>query len=302
MTSVDPASARPRIAIVGAGAIGTVMADALSGAADVMLCRRTATERMTLELDGERRVVDAGILTRESRMTPVDWVVITTKAQDTAGIGVWLEELVDDNTRVVVLQNGIGHASRVARWVPEDRVVPGIVYIAAEKLSRDLVICREATGITLPAGAAGREFAALVGASVPVRLADDFQAQAWSKLIMNVALNPLTTLTDRTMEVTADEELRPIVQAMLSEGVDVARAEGVGMPQDATVSLLAQLDRLPRNGATSMQLDRRNGRALEYTYLTGAMLAAADRHAVPVPHVRTVHGLLAALKPTALLG
>ncbi len=291
--------ARPTVAIVGAGAIGTVMADALAGRADVVLCRRDSSTPMTLEIDGDRRIVDAAIASMTSELAPVDWVVIATKAQDTAALGGWLDRLVGPTTRVVMLQNGIGHAERVARWVPEKRIVPGIVYLVAEKTGRDLVVCRDAIGIALPDTGFAREFAELVGETVPVRLTADFATEAWSKLIMNVALNPLTTLTDRTMEVTADPALRPVVRAILSEGVNVARAEGVRMSRDAAESLLAGLDRLPRDGSTSMQLDRQNGRPLEYRFLTGAILTAADRHAVPVPHLRTIHGLLGALAATA---
>ncbi|WP_354569696.1 2-dehydropantoate 2-reductase [Glaciihabitans sp. UYNi722] len=290
-----PRDVRPSIAIVGAGAIGTVMADALAVSAEVILCRRNRAEPMSLQIDGERRVVDAAIASTASGLDPVDWVVIATKAQDTAALGEWLDPLIGDETCVVILQNGIGHAERIARWVPEDRIVPGIVYLVAEKTGRDLVVCRDAIGIALPNTALAQSFATLVGETVPVRLTEDFAAEAWSKLIMNVALNPLTTLTDRTMEVTADPALRPVVQALLSEGVTVAEAEGVRMSQDAASTLLAHLDRLPRDGSTSMQLDRRNGRPLEYRFLTGAILSAAERHAVSVPHLRTIHGLLGAL-------
>ena len=286
---------RPTVAIVGAGAIGVVVADALSAKASVLLCRRGTSAAMTLEIDGATRTVDAEVAGSPLGLTPVDWVVVTTKAQDTVATGPWLAALVGPATRVVVLQNGIGHADRVAAWVPEQRVLPGIVYIAAEKVGRDHVVCRNVGSLALAASDESRGFAALVAPSVPVRLVEDFVTESWTKLVMNSALNTLTALTDRTMEVTGDPAVRPLMRALLAEGVTVAEAEGARLPSGAADLFLARMDGLPRNSATSMLLDRRAGRPLEHDYLTGAVLASADRHGLPAPMLRTVHALVAAL-------
>jgi 2-dehydropantoate 2-reductase len=89
--------------------------------------------------------------------------------------------------------------------------------------------------------------------------------------------------------------VRPLFRALLAEGVAVANAEGARLPEDAAELFLARMDGLPRNSATSMLLDRRAGRPLEHDYLTGAVLAAAERTGVAAPTVALVHGLIDAL-------
>jgi 2-dehydropantoate 2-reductase len=286
---------RPTVAIVGAGAIGVVVADALAARSSVLLCRRGTPAAMTLEIDGQTRPIDAAVAAGPEGLAPVDWVVITTKAQDTAATGPWLDALVGPSTRVVVLQNGIGHADRVSAWAPARRVLPGIVYIAAEKTGRDHVVCRNVGALALAATADSEAFSALVDPSVPVRLVEDFVTESWSKLIMNSALNTITALTDRTMEVTGDAGVRPLIRSLLVEGVEVATAQGAHFAAGAAEAFLQKMDALPRNSATSMLLDRRAGRPLEHGYLTGAVLAAAALSGVAVPHLALVHGLIDAV-------
>jgi len=301
VSASDPAR-RPTVAIVGVGAIGTVVADALDERADVILCRRGSTAGMTIEVASQSRRVDAAVAATPAGLGPVDYVVVTVKAQDTAGVGPWLDALVGPATTVVVLQNGIGHAERVAPWITADRVIPGIVYIAAEKVERDLVICRDPGALALAAGPLAADFAALFDSDrIAVRQVDDFVTESWTKLVMNSALNTVTALTDRTMEVTTDPGVRPLLRSLLAEGVLVGEAVGAKFAPGAAETFLLRMDGLPRNSATSMQLDRRAGRPLEHDYLTGAVLAAAKAHGVAVPTVTMVHGLIDALgaKPQA---
>jgi 2-dehydropantoate 2-reductase len=286
---------RPTVAVVGVGAIGTVVADALSARASVTLCRRGTTAPMSIDVNGDLHRVDAAVAATPDAVGPVDWVVVTVKAQDTRDIGPRLDALVGPHTTVVMLQNGIGHADRVSDRVGSDRVLPGIVYIAAEKVERDLVVCRDLGALAIASTGSATSFAALFDPRLSIRLVDDFVTESWTKLVMNSALNTLTALTDRTMEVTNDPAVRPLFRALLAEGVSVALAEGARLPEGAADLFLARMDGLPRNSATSMLLDRRAGRPLEHDFLTGAVLEAADRHAIAAPTVRLVHGLIGAL-------
>jgi len=295
VTATD-STRRPTVAIVGVGAIGTVVADAIAERADVLLCRRANSAAMTIDVAGEIRRVDAAVAATPVGLGPVDYVVVTVKAQDTPNVGAWLDALVGPATTVVVLQNGIGQAERVRRWVTADRVIPGIVYIAAEKVERDLVVCRDPGALALADVAGADEFAALFDSDrIAVRLVDDFVTESWTKLVMNSALNTVTALTDRTIEVTGDPSVRPLLRAMLAEAVLVGESEGAAFAPGAAETFLLRMDSLPRNSATSMLLDRRAGRPLEHDYLTGAVLAAARANGVATPTVTMVHALIDAL-------
>lgn len=282
----------PTIAVVGVGAIGTVVADALTDAARVTLCRRGADRPMTL-IEGDRLwEVAASVATEPSAMQPVDWVVLATKAHDVAAAGVWLDGLVGPSTRIAVLQNGIDHADRVSRWVDATRVLPAVVLTAAERTGPDDVTVRQRGALVLPDSAIAASFAELVAPRLPVRRERDFEVQSWRKLVMNAALNSVTALTQRPAGVATDRAGAELVESVLAEGLAVARAHGVPFDQDERVRMRATIRGLPPTVATSMLVDRRKGRALEHDYLTGAILrSAADAH-VPVPTIRALHNLI----------
>ncbi|MCS5735087.1 ketopantoate reductase family protein [Herbiconiux daphne] len=286
---------RPSVAVVGAGAIGTVIADAMTGVASVTLCRRNTNHSMLIDRGKGGEQVRARVASSPKSVSEVDWVVLATKAQDVPGASDWLDALVGPNTKVAVLQNGINHADRVSSWVPATRVVPAIVYILAERTAPDLVAVRQIDQLVLPHTELASEFAALFAEDFPARVDQDFDTYAWRKLVMNAALNSVTALTGRPVSVAREDAGRELIATVLTEGVNVARARGVMFDEDEISLMQRKIDGLPPSATTSMQLDRANGRSLEYQYLTGAVLEEAETAGISAPTTKTLHDLISTL-------
>lgn len=295
--AIDPSAPgrRPTVALVGAGAIGTVVADALTASADVTLFRRGTDYPLFIDRGTGPERVDARVASSTDGIDPVDWIVLATKAQQIPGVAEWLDALTGPTTRIAVLQNGIDHAMRVAEWVPAERVVPAIVFISAERTGQDVVTLRQLDRLVLPDTEVAREFAGFFTDEFPVGLEAAFETQAWRKLIMNAALNSVTALTGQPVGIAKKPGGRELITTVLREGIDVARARGVAMTTGELALMRQKLDNLPPNAATSMQLDRANGRPLEYQFLTGAVLRAADDVGVPAPATAALHQLMASL-------
>lgn len=283
------------VAVVGAGAIGTVIADSISHTADVTLIRRETTASMRIDHGAGARPVDARIASSPAEVGAVDWIVLTTKAQQVVSAREWLIALTGPRTRIAILQNGIDHAGRVSEWVPPERVVPAIVFISAERTGRDVVTVRQLDRLVLPETAAAQDFARLFPEQFPVRLEPNFEAQAWRKLIMNAAINSVTALTGRTVGVAKEPGGRELIETVLREGLEVARARGVRLTGDELTLMRQKIEKLPPAAPTSMQLDRAHGRDLEYGYLTGAVLREAAAAGVPTPATLALHHLISAL-------
>ena len=147
------------VAVVGVGAIGGVVAAALkkSGQHDVLLCTRRSFERLTIEgPDGTRTEmrVEPRIDPRDA--SPVDTVLLATKAHQTAGTAAWLSGLCDENTVVIVLQNGVEHRERVAPLVGSATIVPCIVDCPCTTSQPGHVHVRRALTARLPDTLAGQ--------------------------------------------------------------------------------------------------------------------------------------------------
>ncbi len=97
-----------RIAIVGPGAIGGIMAAWLqrTGANEVILCARRPLPRLTVETPGAVIGFVPRVWTDPGQAQPVDWVLIATKAYDTEGTARWLPGLTAQGAPAAILQNG----------------------------------------------------------------------------------------------------------------------------------------------------------------------------------------------------
>lgn len=292
------------VAVVGSGAIGCYLAGEFQRAGrDVTLCVRTPVERITIvEPEGERDVA-IRVATRPDQVGPVRWLLITTKAQDVPGASNWLAGLVGPDTITVVVQNGVDHAARVRPFLPDAAtILPAIIYCSVERTVPGRVVHHGGSRLVVPEGAVGEAFAALLAGTVfTVERASDFGTVAWRKLLSNAIVNPITALTLRRATVFGNDRVRALASDMLAEAVAVARADGAAITDDEQAEILAGYGRMA-SGGSSMLYDRLAERPLEYDFISGAIVAAGERHGVPVPLNRAILALAAAASGRKLDG
>jgi 2-dehydropantoate 2-reductase len=295
MTSKGP-SERITIAVIGLGSIGSAMAGLLASLDryDITACVRRPVERLTIEHPEGTIDVPIRALTDPSEAQPVDWVLLATKTQDTEAAAPWLKRLCGPQTRVTTLQNGIGHAERLAPIAGGAHVVPTIVYYNGERLAPDRARFRRAGphDLAVADDDGGRAFAMLLdGTGLRVLVSSDFKTLVWRKLLLNAMANPITALTVQRQAVFRREDIKALCLDILREAAAVARVDGAQFPDDEPERLLATLLTYPPDAGTSMYFDRINGRPLEIEALTGAVVAAGERHGVATPINRVLLAL-----------
>jgi 2-dehydropantoate 2-reductase len=296
-----------KVAVVGAGAIGGVLAQAVAEAGhDVTLCVRGPVSALTVERAGAVHTVPARIAAdpdTAGESGPADWVLLTTKAHQVNGAAPWLTGLCGPRTVVVAVQNGVDHVGRLVPLGLRGPVLPAIAYISARRDAPGRVVHIFGDRVLVPHGSAGSEFARLLaGGPVTVELAADFRTEAWRKLLVNVAANPVTALTGRPVGVLAEPGIPWLVRGLLTEAVAAANAAGARL---SAADVAATLDFYAGLGAamgTSMLEDRLAGRPTEHDEITGAVVRAADKHGVEVPLNRAVLALLGAVSPGSRKG
>lgn len=284
-------SERQRIAVIGLGSIGGVVAGLLGAAKrhDIVACVRRPIERMTVErIEG---TIESPIraLIDPSRAQPQDWVLLCTKVQDTASSGPWLQRMCGPATRVAALQNGIGHAESLAPFIGDAIVVPTIVYYNGERLAPDRVRYRRGGeyDFAVADGTDGKAFATLLdGTPLRTLLSADFKTLAWRKLLVNAVGNPVSALTLQRNAVFRRDDVAALCLALLEEAATVGRADGARLAADEAAQTMARLTAIPPDAGSSMYFDRLAGRPLEINALTGAVVEAAERHRVPTPLLR----------------
>jgi 2-dehydropantoate 2-reductase len=288
------------VAVVGLGGVGGGAAGNLAAAArhDVVACTRQPIARFTLERAEGAVEAPVRMLTDPAQAKPVDWVLVCTKTHQTAAAGLWLARLCAPATRVAVLQNGIDHVARVAPFANGATIVPVLVYYNGERLAPDRVRFRHAGphDAVVADDEPGRAFVDLFeGTPVRIIRTGDFATLAWRKLLINAVANPITALTLQRQAVLRRPDVQELCQGILDEAVAAARAEGIRLAHDETARTIATLENFSGELGTSMYFDRLAGRRLEAEALTGAIVAAGERHGITMPLNRLVLTLLRAI-------
>ncbi|WP_051581393.1 2-dehydropantoate 2-reductase [Pseudonocardia acaciae] len=293
------------VAVVGLGAIGGMLAaDAADAGHRVTACVRTPFDKFVLDQDGTRRIVPVTVATDPDQVEPVDWLVVATKAQDTAASAPWLRALAGPDTVTVVAQNGIEQRSLVGSYLAGGPVLPALAAVSAERVAPGEVVVHRTGTLVVPDDPAGARLASLLtGDLVSVRPVADFHTAAWRKLLSNVVVNPITALTLRRAAVLTEPDIVELATALLTEAVRVGIAEGADLSYNEIPGIIDRYRTFPPSGGSSMLYDRLAGRPLEQEHLTGALVRAADRHGIDAPLNRAVLSLLRAVRsPTSVSG
>jgi len=291
---------RLSVAVIGLGGVGGGAAGSLAAAGrhDVIACVRQPIARFTLERAEGAVEAPLHVLTDPAQAKPVDWVLVCTKTHQTAAAGPWLARLCTPATRVAVLQNGIDHVALVGPLARGAAIVPVLVYYNGERFAPDRVRIRHAGphDAVVADDEPGRAFVDLFDGT-PLRIirSGDFAKLAWRKLLINAVANPITALTLQRQAVLRRPDVRELCRGILDEAVAAARGEGVKLAEDETARTIATLGNFSGELGTSMYFDRLAGRRLEAEALTGAIVAAGDRHGMAMPLNRALLTLLRAI-------
>lgn len=293
---MDEWSSRRVILVVGAGAIGGLLAAGLSDDPqnDVVLAVRRSTPRLELTTDAGVAELSVRLIENPRHLEPVDWVVVATKSYDVGQLGRWLSADCCSTARVAVAQNGIEHVERMERYVERDRVLPLVVTYGAERVGPGRIVKTLDGVVRAPDTMLGRDFMGLAErTSIRVEVAGDFPRVMWEKLCSNLVANSLSAITDLPVrEIARRPELRVLARRLAEECRAVAEAHGVTMAAGTADRLLQTLAAYPAQVRSSMNQDQRAGRPLEYDAIGGAVVRAAESVGVDTPCSSTVTALL----------
>jgi 2-dehydropantoate 2-reductase len=290
-----------RVAIVGVGAIGGVLASLLhlAGRHQITLCTRRPLGLLTVRTPGGDVQVAATNLTDVVLACPVDWVLVATKAYDSEGAARWVQPLASAGAPVAVIQNGVEHRDRFASIVPPDRTLPVIIDCPVERHPDGLVVQRGNVKMTVESGPLGSEFAAFFDprpSSLTIDLTGDFLTAAWRKLCFNSA-GALSALTLLPAGVLRDPEMAHAAADVVNECAAVARALGAQIDPAIAQQVIDGYRAQPFDSVNSMLADRLAGRPMEIEARNGVIVRKGQELDIPTPLNRLIVALLRAAAP-----
>jgi 2-dehydropantoate 2-reductase len=302
-----------KIAVVGAGAMGSVYAGILgdSGndvwAVDVWAEHVETIRRDGLTVEGASgsRTVRIGATTDPAEVGVCDLVVIATKAMHVEAAAASAKPLVGEGTVVLPIQNGLGSADRVAAVLGEERVAVGVASGFGASIvgpghahheGWELLRLGERRG---PATARIRRIAEVwADAGFRVQVYDDVEQLVWEKLVFNVCFSGACSVLERTIgEVLADPHAWQVASGCAREAYDVARARGIDLSFDDPVAYVRAFGAKIADSRPSMLQDVLAGRPCEIDVINGAIPPAAREVGLSAPVNETVAALVRAKSP-----
>lgn len=310
-----------RIAIIGAGAIGSLVGGLLAKAGEdvTVIGRRPhvdAVNRNGLRIDGVVGTMQVRVRAVERLDFVPDLALLTMKTQGVAAAAREIGPSVV-GVPVVTMQNGVRSDELVAEVLGKDDVLSCVVLLGATFLEPGSVTY-SAQGVLVlgvPFGsidARTRSVAAILDKAVPTRLSTNIAGAHWTKLIVNEN-NALPAVTGLSIqEVNRRPALRKLSVLLMKEAATTIAAAGIklaslprlpttalrtmlSLPTPVASRLLNLLSRslgeTPALGSTLQSV--RRGEKTEIDYLNGEIVVLGKRTGRPTPYnaavVKLVH-------------
>lgn len=308
-TSFPEIADGPRIAVMGAGAVGCYYGGMLARAGhDVVLIGRPAHVQ-AVQRDGLRlqaQGFDERIRLRASgdaaAAAGAQLVLLSVKSTDTEAAAEQLRPHLAPGALLVTLQNGVDNAQRLRAALPGQSIAAAVVYVAVEMAGPGHVRHHGRGELIIePASASAAAARLLSAAGVPTEVSADVEGALWTKLIINCAYNALSAIARRPYGALVQSEgVATVMDDVVAECLAVARAEGVELAEQRirkAVHGLAQT--MPAQYSSTAQ-DLMRGRATEIDHLNGHIVRRGTALGIATPANRVLHTLVRLAQNPAL--
>jgi len=308
----------PRIAVLGAGAVGCYFGGMLARAgAPVTLIGRPphveAIARHGLFFDGLhfQQQVQVAASTEISTARDAAVVLFCVKTLNTDEASKSLAPHLAPNATVISLQNGVDNVERI-RSASNIDAFAAVVYVAAAMTApgrvkhsgRGDLILGDLPGRPQPDGQRRHQLDRLASlfehAGVPCRVSDNVQGELWLKMIVNCAYNAISALgRAQYRRAGANRWTRELMVKVTDEALEVARAAGVRLPDVDMVETVLKISESMPEATSSTAQDLARGKPTEIDSLNGYLVRRGAESGVPTPVNQTLHALVKLLEESA---
>jgi len=320
-----------RVCVVGAGAIGGLMAVKLALAGNEVTVVDQGAHLAAIQKDGLKLIWEDGVdlvakvkaVASAKDAGPQDLVILAVKAHFLDQVARDIESLLDEGTMIVTVQNGmpwwyfhnfggeldgrrlqtLDPSGILERHIPAERIVGCVVYPAGAVTEPGVV--KHVEGDRLPIGELDGSTSErvqklhdlLVAAGFRSRILDDIRSEIWLKAWGNLSFNPISALTHATLEdICQFPPTRNLAAAMMAEAQAIGEKLGITFRHTIDKRIAGAESVGPHK--TSMLQDVEAGRFLETEALIGSILEMGRLVETPAPSIEAVYACVLLLNRT----
>ncbi|MGA2097499.1 MAG: 2-dehydropantoate 2-reductase [Candidatus Acidiferrum sp.] len=295
----------PRIAIVGAGAVGGYFGGMLAraGAPVIMIGRPAFVEAVRkngLFLDTvqfkETVRVEASTELKDARGAEI--VLLCVKTTDNAATSKQLAPLLAPGALLVSMQNGVDNAEQI-HAASGINAISSVVYVAAAVPQPGHVKHSGRGDLVIGPRNEHTERVAAVfeRAGVGCRITDNIAGELWTKFTWNCGLNAVSALARVPYgQIAANPDARKMVETAVYEILAVAEAAGIHPPgfEDPQVALAGafKIATQMAEAYSSTAQDMMRGKRTEIDSLNGYISRRGAELGVPTPVNHALYSLV----------
>lgn len=301
-----------KIAILGAGAMGSLYASYLAPIHDVTLLDSYKPQVDKINSDGITKIGKDQSETSFSVKAVLsgtdigfqDLLIVFVKGIHTYDAMKENTGLLGPHTIVMTLQNGAGNNGDIAQFVPKERIIVGTSSHNSVSMGLGKFYhsgCGPTNiGPDFPSESSLRDVkkvaAALEESGLYVNIMEDIQKVLWQKLMVNCGINALSTLMQcRIGEIYTNSHLWDLCKKIVYECVMVAEADGTYFDRRDALKIVQSVCENDAEGYASMYQDRQNKRITEIDRINGVVAKLGDEYSINTPcnHmlVTQIHGM-----------
>lgn len=306
-----------RIAIVGPGALGLLFYSLLRvGGNEVYLIDKNKRRARLLSesginfisLTGERiQLTDVNITTDPEKIPPPELIILAVKSYDIQAAVRRIVSIVGRNCYLLSIQNGLGNAEIIAKYILPHRIILGVTNQGATRINISTV--RHAgKGETILGSYIAENFSkihkflikiknAFDNSGIDTVIYKDIESVIWSKLIINVGINALTAITNyRNGKLVEIPVIREIMHNLVNEALQVAELKGIKLIYDDPWQKVEQVCTLTKNNISSMLQDILKNHKTEIDAINGAVIAEGKKLGLNLPYNLCVYKIVKGLE------
>lgn len=247
-----------------------------------------------LDLDGSIHGYPVKVMDSEECKGGYLQSLVLVKSWQTERVAIQLKNCLSADGIVLTMQNGLGNDEILKAILNPERVALGVTTVGARMLEPGYVQFTGDGMIHLGSHPHIADLAGLLGkAGFQVQLVSDPAMVVWGKLVINAAINPLTTLLRVTNgELLERHTARELLAEAASEAASVAAMLGVRLPYPDPVLAVEEVARNTAGNHSSMLQDVLRGTTTEIEAINGAIVRAGEQTGVPIPINRMLWKLI----------
>jgi 2-dehydropantoate 2-reductase len=297
------------IVIFGAGGVGGYFGGRLARAGEkvTFIARGEHLQAMLTNglhvesINGDFTIHPVTATDDTTQVDAVDVVLVCVKTWDIPRAAKAIMPMLDPDTFVVPLENGVEAPSQLAEILGREHILGGLCRMASRIASPGYI---QHTAIepsiafgeldNHPSSRAQKLLQSFKHAGVSAEIPPDINVAVWQKFLFISAVSGIGAVTRVPFGIFRSiEGSRQLLEDALRECYSVALAQGIHLPVDSVANTLAYIDTLPPGTMASMQRDILDGRPSELEAQNGALVHMGRILNIPTPvHTFIYHSLL----------